>query len=219
MNMADSKLQDLIETLKKQGVESGEAASRQIVEDAEKQASEILAHARKEAENIVKAAREEADRTLKQLHSSMEIAASQFLTNLKRHIETNLLTLPLKGKLTESLEDTGYLKQLIATCVQEFMKATGEPDLTVLVSKDQKDKLADFAVQLISQLGEVKDGDRLNLKLQTNGISYGFIIGKTDGSVMLDFTSEAFLDLFLRYLSPLFHDYFKSVDLKNNETK
>jgi V/A-type H+-transporting ATPase subunit E len=217
--MTDTKLQDLIETLKKQGLESGEAASRQIVKDAENQASEILARAQKEADNIVKAAGEEADRTLKQLHSSMEIAASQFLTNLKRHIETNLLTLPLKAKLTESLGDTGFLKELITTCVKEFMQATGEPDLTLLVSKDQKDKLTDFAVQLISQLGKVKGGDRLNLKLQTNGISYGFIIGKTDGSVMLDFTGEAFLDLFLRYLSPIFHTYFKSVDLKNTETK
>jgi V/A-type H+-transporting ATPase subunit E len=217
--MADTKLQDLIETLKKQGVESGEAASRQIVKDAEKQASQVLAHARIEADNIVKAAREEADRTLKQLHSSMEIAASQFLTNLKRHIETNLLTLPLKAKLTESLKDTDFLKELITTCVKEFMQAAGELDLTLLVSKAQKDELADFAVQLISQLGKVKGGDRLNLKLQTDGISYGFIIGKTDGSVMLDFTSEAFLDLFLRYLSPIFHNYFKSVDLKDTDTK
>ena len=36
--MVDTKLQDLIETLKKHGVESGEAASRQIVEEAEKKA-------------------------------------------------------------------------------------------------------------------------------------------------------------------------------------
>jgi V/A-type H+-transporting ATPase subunit E len=216
--MVDTKLQDLIETLKKHGVESGEAASRQIVEEAEKRASEILAGANKEADGIVKGAKEEADRIMRQLHSSMEIAASQFLTNLKRHMETNLLSLPLKGKLTEALNDTAFVKELISSCVKEYAQMSGASDLTLLVGKDQKDKLEDFALQLITRLGEDK-GDRMKLNLKTDGVSYGFIIGKTDGSVMLDFTSEAFLDLFLGYLSPKFHQYFKNIDFKSIETK
>jgi V/A-type H+-transporting ATPase subunit E len=212
-------LQDLIETLKKQGVESGEAASRQIVADAEKQASEKISQANKEADNIVNGAKQEAERILKQLHSSMEIAASQFLTNLKQQIETDLLTLPLKGKLTEILADTSFLKELIATCVQGFVQGPGEADLTLLVSKDQRDRLKDFAVQLITQMGTDKGDNRLNLTLQTNSIAYGFIVGKTDGRVMLDFSGEAFLDLFLRYLSPKFHAYFKIIDFKNTGLK
>jgi V/A-type H+-transporting ATPase subunit E len=217
--MVDTKLQDLIETLKKHGVESGEAASRQIVEEAEKNAAEILARAEKEADGIVKGAREEADRMMRQLHSSMEIAASQFLTNLKRNMETNLLSLPLKGKVTESLKDTAFVKELISTCVKEFARGTGSSDLTILVSKDQRDQIQDLVVNLITGLGEQKGGDRVKLDLQTDGVSYGFMIGKTDGSVMLDFTGEAFLDLFLRYLSPKFHEFFKTIDFKNVETK
>jgi V/A-type H+-transporting ATPase subunit E len=212
--MVDTKLQELIETLKKHGVESGEAASRQIIEEAEKRAAEVLAGANKQADGIVKEAKEEAERIMRQLHSSMEIAASQFLTNLKRNMEKNLLSLPLKGKLTDALEDTAFVKELISVCVKEYAKMPGASDLTLLVAKDQKDKLEDFALQLITRLGEDK-GDRVNLSLKTDGVSYGFIIGKTDGSVMLDFTGEAFLDLFLGYLSPKFHGYFKNIDLKN----
>jgi V/A-type H+-transporting ATPase subunit E len=216
--MVDMKLQELIETLKKHGVESGEEASRQITEDAQKRAAEILAGANKEADGIVKGAKEEADRIMRQLHSSMEIAASQFLTNLKRHMETNLLSLPLKGKLTDALSDTGFLQELISACVKEYAKMPGASDLTLLVSKDQRDKLENFAVQLVTGLGEDK-GDRVKLSLKTDGVTYGFIIGKTDGSVMLDFTSEAFLDLFIGYLSPKFHEYFKNVDFKTAEAK
>jgi V/A-type H+-transporting ATPase subunit E len=214
--MVDTKLQDLIETLKKYGVESGEAASRQIIEEAEKRAAEILATANKEARDIVKGAKEEADRIMRQLHSSMEIAASQFLTNLKRHVETNLLSLPLKGKLTEALNDIAFVKELISTCVNEYARMPGPSDLTLLISKDKRDKLEDYAVQLIARLGEDK-GDHMKIRLKTDGVSYGFIIGRTDGSVMLDFTSEAFLDLFLAYLSPKFHEYFKNIDFKNIE--
>lgn len=217
--MMDTKLQELIEILKKQGVESGETLSRQIVEDAQKQAAERLARANKEADDIVNSAREEADRILKQLHSSMEIAASQFLTNLKRQIETDLLTLPLKGKLTEILDDTAFLKELISTCVQGFIQVSGEADLTLLVSKAQRDRLTDFAVQLITGPGTDNGGDGWNLTLETNGIAYGFIIGKTDGRVMLDFTADAFLDLFLRYLMPKFHAYFKTIGFKDGGHK
>jgi len=217
--MADKKLQDLIETLKKHGVESGEAASRQIVEGAEKNASKILARANKEAEGIVKGARDEADRIMRQLHASMEIAASQFLTSLKRHMETNLLSLPLKGKLAETLKDTAFLKELISKCVEEFVKGTGPSDLTILVSKEQREKLEDMVVNLITRLGEEKGSDRVKLSLQTDGVSYGFMIGKSDGSVMLDFTGEAFLSLFLRYLSPRFHELFKTIDFRNTETR
>jgi V/A-type H+-transporting ATPase subunit E len=216
--MVDTKLQDLIETLKKHGVESGEAASRQIVEEAENKAAEILALASRESEGIVKDAREEADRIMRQLHASMEIAASQFLTNLKRHVETNLLSLPLKGKVNDTLKDTTFLKEIISTCVKEFAGGTGASDLTILVSKEQRDQLEDLVVNLITRLGEEK-GDRVKLKLKTDGVNYGFMIGKTDGSVMLDFTGEAFLSLFLGYLSPKFHEFFKTIDFKQTETK
>jgi vacuolar-type H+-ATPase subunit E/Vma4 len=110
------------------------------------------------------------------------------------------------------------VKELISACVKEYARMPGTSDLTLLVSNDQRDELEDFAVQLIARLGEDR-GDHLKLTLKTDGVSYGFIIGKTDGSVMLDFTSEAFLGLFLGYLSPKFHKYFKDIDFKNIEAK
>ena len=133
-------------------------------------------------------------------------------------METNLLSLPLKGKITESLKDTAFVKELISTCVKEFTKGTGSSDLTILVSKEQREQLEDLVVNQITRLGEEK-GDRVKLNLKTDGIDYGFMIGKTDGSVMLDFTGEAFLSLFLGYLSPKFHEFFKTIDFKQTETK
>ena len=71
--MANDKLQDLIETLKKQGVETGEKAGKEIVESARKQSEEILAKARAEAASIVGQAKEESEKQMKRLQSSMEI--------------------------------------------------------------------------------------------------------------------------------------------------
>ena len=217
--MTDNKLQELIETLKKRGVESGEEASRHIIEEAGKQSEEIIAKAKSEAEGILLRAKEAADKNLRQLHSSLEIAASQFLTSLKRTIEDNLLALPLKRQITENLTDTGFLKELMITCVREYVKRPEQSDLSVLVSKEQQQKLADFAIQLIQAHSGKSSEDRLSMKLKSDGVSFGFIIGTADGAVKLDFTDEAFLELFLRYLTPRFREYFKTVSIQDLSDK
>jgi len=211
--MADSKLQELIETLKKQAIESGEASSRQIIEEAQREAKAIVDKANAEADGIVRQAQQEADQKLKQLESSMEIAGSQFVTSLKRVIEQNLLELPLKEKVTDALGDTAYLKELIRTVVLEY---TGKPecsDLQVLVAKDQQEKLVDFMVDLVKAQTECGDPNHKGLTLQAGNVSFGFMINKMEGNVTLDFTDEAFLTLFLKFLTPRFREFFKEIKL------
>ncbi len=207
-------MQVLIDTLKKQGVESGEEASRGIIEDANQKANEILRKAKAEADGIISAAKAEADKNLRQLQSSMEIAASQLLTDLKRTIEQQLLGLPMKKKIAEALDDTKFLKELMTACVREYVKSSERADLSVLVSKEQQEKLTDFTMEILKTLPGKRDGDQLTLDLKSDGVAFGFIIGTSDGVVRLDFTDEAFLELFLRYLAPRFRSYFKPVDLK-----
>ncbi len=211
--MTDTKLQEIIDTLKSQGVESGEEASRQIIEEANQKAGDILAKARSDAETIVAQAKDEAERSLRQLNSSMEIAASQLLTDLKRVIEENLITLPMREKISEDLGDANFLKDLMTACVQEYI-GQGKNDLSVLVSGEMREKLEGFAMELINSLPGKLDGDRLALEIESDGVAFGFIIGTSDGVVRLDFTDEAFLELFLRYLSPRFHGLFKTIDIK-----
>jgi V/A-type H+-transporting ATPase subunit E len=218
-DMTDTKLQELIDTLKRQGVQGGEEASRRILDEANEKAKEIVGRARSEADAIVAQAKEEADKSLRQLHSSLEIAASQLLTDLKRAIEQNLLALPLGKKITENLLDLPFLKDLMTTCVREYVKHPERSDLSILVSKEQIEKLSDFVMELIKSQPGAREGDSLKLKLESGGVAFGFIIGTSDGVVRLDFTDEAFLELFLRYLTPRFRGFFKTVDFKGPSGK
>ena len=211
--MADSKLQELIDTLKKQAVESGEASSREIIEKARKEAEAIVDRAKAEADDVVRQAQEEADKKLKQLESSMEIAGSQFVTSLKRTIEKNLVALPLKEKVTEVLGDTAYLKELIRTVVLEYTGQEECSDLQVLVPKDKQAELVDFMVELVQAQSEHGDPDHKGLTLHTGNVSFGFMINKLEGNVTLDFTDEAFLALFLEFLTPRFREFFEDIKL------
>jgi V/A-type H+-transporting ATPase subunit E len=209
--MADSKLQQLIDTLKKQAVESGEASSREIVEKAQREAGAIVDRAKGEANAIVGRAEEEAAKKLKQLESSMEIAGSQFVTSLKRTIEQNLLALPLQKKVTEALGETAYLKELIREVVREYTRHPERSNLDVLVPKKQQDRLVDFMVEMIKEQGV--GPNHKGLTLQAGNVSFGFIINRADGNVALDFTDEAFLALFLKFLTPRFREFFKDLKL------
>ena len=211
--MAENKLQEIIETLKKQGLESAEKESEVIIREAQKKADEIVAKAQADAKDIVERAEGRADMRLKQLKSAMEITASQFTTNLKQNIEHNFLTIPLKKALSESLNETDYLKSLLTTLVTEFTRNPTHKDIEVLLPKDQHEKLVDFAVGLIKSHAEDKGDDKLGLMIKSNGVGCGLRINKEEGDVSLDFTDEAFLELFLKFLAPKFRDYFRDIKL------
>lgn len=205
--MADAKLQELIDVLRKQGVESGEESARQIVASAEKEAERILAQARSEAEAIVTTARGEADNLKKRLESSLEIAASQFVTNLKSQVEESLLVLPLRQKLEADLADEGLLKELIAKLVENYSAGSPEDEMKIILGKDAGESLKNYALSLAAK----GKGDSVSQDLESYGARYGLIVELGSGKVRVDFTDEAFLALFLRFLSPAFREMFRNV--------
>ncbi|WP_449246053.1 hypothetical protein [Desulfarculus baarsii] len=202
--MADAKLQELIDVLRKQGVESGEESARQIVASAEKEAERILAQARTEAEAVVTKAQSEADNLKKRLESSLEIAASQFVTNLKSQVEESLLVLPLRQKLDENLADESLLKGLIAKLVENYSAGSPEDDMKIILGKDAGESLKSYVLGLGAKV-------KLSQDLESYGARYGLVVELGSGKVRVDFTDEAFLALFLRFLSPAFREMFRNV--------
>lgn len=215
--MTDQKLQQLIETLKKQGVESAEETSRKIIEDAKREAETIVSRAKAEASGILEQAEQEAANRMRQLQSSMEIAASQFVTNLKRTIEERFLVLPLKKGIQTALEQAEFLRELIRTAVTEFARSRGGSGWLVSVPPEQKEKLQDFVAALAR--AEAGGESSAGVTLSIEGVSCGFMISPSDGKVKIDFTDDAFLALFLRYLAPRFRELFQNIQLGNPETK
>jgi V/A-type H+/Na+-transporting ATPase subunit E len=210
--MATDKLQELIETLKKQGIQKGEDSAAKIVESAQKEADEIIVKARAEADAIIAKAKNESEGILKRLQSSMEIAASQFVGNLKRVLENNLLTLPLKEKLTDELGDAGFLKDLITQFVKTYASNPQNPDIQLLLPSGVQESLKIYAINLMAQHCK-GEGSQGNLVLESHGVRFGFQVDKMDGNIRLDFTDEAFLVLFIEFLAPKFRELFSSLKI------
>jgi V/A-type H+-transporting ATPase subunit E len=212
--MANDKLQDLIETLKKQGVETGQKAAQEIIESARTQAEDILAKSKAEAASILAQAREDSEKQMKRLQSSMEIAASQFVNRLKGVIEENLLTIPLREGLTGALRDSDFLKTLITRFVETYARSGQAEDIQLLLPKGTQEELKDFAMELMARhYGRGSVGEELVLELEAQEAKFGFQVNKKQGNVRLDFSAEAFLSLFLGFLTPKFREFFKGIKI------
>lgn len=206
--MGNEKIQGLIEVLKEHGVQSGEAMGRQIVEKAHSQAEDILAKAKAEAEALVSKADREAEQTTRRLQSSLEIAAAQFVGNLKRVVEENVLTIPLKSKLTEELSSPDYLKDLIAGFVKAYSADPQHSEVNVLLPAGSTEELKNYAGELIGQHYGKDQGEAVKMVLESQGVRFGFQIDRKDGKGRFDFSDDAFLALFLRFLAPGFRELF-----------
>jgi len=208
--MAEAKLQELIDALKRQGVEEGEESGRRIVESAQKEAEEITAQARAEAEEIVARAKAEAEQQLKRLQSALEIAASQFVNNLKGIIAENFLTLPLGQKIKADLSEPDFLKTIMAKFVESYAANHQNRDIKLILPQEVQPEVLNYTYDLMAKhFGSGRE--HVSVGLESQGVKFGFQVDKESGNVRLDFTSEAFLDLFLRFLSPRFRDLFKTV--------
>lgn len=209
--MAYERIQELIEMLKEHGVQSGEELGRKIMDEAHKKADEVLSKAKADADSIVSKAKQEADLTLKRLQSSLEIAASQFVGNLKRVVEDQLLTLPLKGRINKDVSDSDYLRNLITEFVKAYAANPQHADMQLLLPAGSDRSLMDFAMDAMSQYYGTGDGDKMNLVMETQGVKFGFQADQKQGNVRFDFTDEAFLAIFLKFLSPKFRELFANV--------
>lgn len=210
--MANDKLQELIETLKRQGIDSGEKEGQEIIESSRKQAADILRKAHDEAESIVDKAKDESAKEMKRLQSSLEIAASQFVNNLKGVIEDSLLTIPLKKELTGQLSDPNFMKEMLTRFIEIYAKDEQSEEIWILLPKDVQEEVKDYAVELMGRhYRKASKGENLVGELEAQDIKFGFQISKKNGNIRLDFSDEAFLSLFLRFLSPRFKGLFKNV--------
>lgn len=209
--MAEAKLQELIETLRQQGVQRGEEAARQIIAQAQAEAEKILGQAQAKAEAILNQARLEAEKEQRQLKSALEIAASQFVTSLKRVIEENLLIIPLQAKLSEDLSDPEFLKRLMQTFVEAYAKDPQRGEIQFILPQEAQEKLKGYVFELMARHYGQAEAQSLSLSLESAGFKFGFMVNRADGQVRLDFSDEAFLGLFLRFLAPKFRELFRPV--------
>jgi V/A-type H+-transporting ATPase subunit E len=198
----DIQLQELIDKIKKDGIESASEEALRLKTQAEEEAKRILDAARREAEGIIAAGRADAERSEKAGVTALEQASRNLFLAFKKEIEA------LLDRIVARETSAAYTGDLIKGVLPDILKnwaAKGSDALDVLLPEKDCKSLEDFFNTKLA--GELKKG----VELKTGrSLSAGFRIAEKDGSAYYDFSAESVAELLSAYLNPRLAEILKN---------
>ncbi len=196
------EVKDLINKIKKDGLEEAERISNDIISKAKKEAEEIVARA-EEAAGTLKAKSEKEINDYKR--HALE-ASRQAIRDLIIGVEKNLKSLfenTLKDNVTEVFSNDNFLSELIIKITDSWIK---EEKLVIQLNE------SDFSG--LEQILRLKLGNKLKEGIEIKpfkGIIKGFKIQKKNTGLQYDFSAETIADILFDYLNPRFKEVIKVV--------
>jgi V/A-type H+-transporting ATPase subunit E len=206
------QLQELIDKIKKDGIESASEEAARIKAEAEHEAARIVEAARKEAADLVARGKTDAERSEKAGVAALEQASRNLVLAFKGEIEA------LLAKIVAARVEAAYgddaLKAIIPTVVKNWAgagtgaatgAAAGADSLDLILGEESLGKLrAYFSNELAAELAK-----GVELKSDRN-LGAGFHIANKDGSAYYDFSAESVAELLSAYLNPRLSEILKT---------
>ena len=202
----DIQVQELINKIKKDGIESASEEAARIKHEAEAEAKQIVEAAKKTAAEITAKGKQDAERFEKAGVAALEQASRNLVLAFKGEIQA-LLDSIVAGQLGKSYNDD-VLKAVIPELVKSWSakRTSGGADtLAVLLPEASLTKLKAYFKTKLS--AELKKG--LELKSDRHLVN-GFRIANKDGSAYYDFSAESVAEMLSAYLNPKLAEILKS---------
>ena len=185
----EQQIQDLIASIKKDGIESATNESKKILEEARKEAERIVNEARKERDKIIADGKKTIEIERESSISSVKQAARDVSLTLRKNLEDKFKKI-LGQKVSSSLDE-----KVIAEAIVAVVK--GECNVCdVEVSKEMVDKVNAVLTSQFAQ--ELEKGVTLR---SSSSVSGGFKVYSKDGSAYIDLSDEEITKLLYPYLS------------------
>lgn len=188
----DVKLGNLIEKIKKEGIEEAQQSADTLLQDAKKKADAIVEDAKKNAEKIIADAKAESQQFEQNGILAVKQAARDSELLLKSRI-TAMFDQVFKREVAQTLS-ADFMKEMIVKLVDEWVKG-GNADVVV----SEKDKAALEAVLFKGVQANLKDKVQIRV---SNDVTSGFEIGLKDSNVYYDFTDDSIADTLKLFLKP-----------------
>lgn len=189
----EMELKGIIEKIKEEGVTEAEKKASQIVSEAEEKAKKTIQDAETQKQAIIGKAQDE----VKKLKASSEEAMRQASRNVLLGLRESIIALfdkVIKQEVAENLSPS-VIKEMITRLVEKFNES-GETDIEILLSKDEKKEIEEVLLKALK--GEMEKG--VTLKASA-GLEHGFRIGVKGTNAYYDFTDEAIEEAFKIYLN------------------
>lgn len=189
------QLQELIEQIKKDGVEAAETQAAAILVSAKAEAEKIISDAQAQADKIIADAKSENEKTVKSGEDAIRQAGRNLLISFRESVSRELKA--IVGDNVNTVYSSDAFAKLIVSAVESWTSKPESEDISVVLNSGDLAKLEEA---LISELKEKMLGG-VTLKASDN-FDGGFRIAVNNGAVYYDYSAEAVTDMLSNYLSP-----------------
>ena len=189
------QLQELIDQIKKDGVEAAENEAEAIVKAAKENAEQIIADAKTQADKILSLARTETERMTKSSEDAIRQAGRNLLISFRESVTKELNA--IVGENVTAVYSSDAFAELIINIVENWANKPEAEDITVILNTQDINKLEETLLAAIKE----KMLKGITLKANDN-FDGGFRIAVKDGSAYYDYSAEAVVDMLSNYLNP-----------------
>ncbi|MBE7048486.1 MAG: V-type ATP synthase subunit E [Ruminococcaceae bacterium] len=189
------QLQELIDQIKKDGVEAAESEAESILNTAKTEAKKIVADAQAQAEKILSSAKVENERLTKSSEDAIRQAGRNLLISFRESVTKELKSLLREGVAVVYSAET--LAQLIVNVIESWSNKPDAEDITLILNNED---LTQVEKNILAGLKE-RINKGITLKASDN-FDGGFRIAVNDSGVYYDYSAEMVVDMLSNYLSP-----------------
>lgn len=189
------QLQDIIEQIKKDGVESAEVEAEAIINAAKAEAAKIISDAQMQADKMLQSAKNENERMVKSSEDAIAQAGRNLLISFRESVTRELNAIVSEN--VTAVYSSNDLAKLIVKAVECWAGKPESEDITVILNSED---LKSFEESLLAELN-AKMLKGVTLKASDN-FDGGFRIAVKDGGAYYDYSAEAVVDMLSNYLSP-----------------
>ncbi|AEG00764.1 hypothetical protein [Methylomonas methanica] len=211
---ASSGVEQLIERLREQAIDAGQAKAESIVTDAQRRAAWLIGEAEQEAKNILKKAQAEADAMRSAGLDALNLAARDALLRLRDTL-LGSFSQEVQRVVGEKMADQDFMAQLILALAGQVRDKTGldRQQLTFLLPEtisgveELRKNPEELQQGELSHVSAAIAGDLLRKGVRfevDDEVKSGLVIRLEDNAMLIDFTDDAVAALLLKHLQPRF---------------
>lgn len=192
----DSKIQQLTEVIYNEGVQKAREEAEAILKEAREKAARIEEEAQKAAATIMADTRKKSQEFSRHVESEVKMTLNQAISAMKQQIASLVTMKAIQPPVKELFSDHEYLKTLISTIVKGWLEKESF-DLNVILPDTGKEQMEKYFKQSLA--AELNKGVEFSI---SQDFRTGFKIGPADGSYLISFTDDDFMNFLKAYLRP-----------------
>lgn len=188
IKVMEAQIQDLVESIRREGLEAAEAKRTEIIDAAKAEADRIVAEAKAKAAKMIQDAQAECALRDQSTRAALSQAARDVSINLKKAIEDEIWSV-LSSAARDAM-DKDFLSKMVLAAVSGAVD-----DAEITISGEDAEAAAKAAKAALG--AKMKKG--VDLKLGASGT--GIKIVSKDGSGYIDLSAEECVNLLKPHLS------------------